>query len=53
MSVYIKKYIKAIKSCQNDSELADVIDNIYNDGFDDGINSEREIIEQERSENKF
>jgi hypothetical protein len=53
MNVYIKKYIKAIKSCQNDSELADVIDNIYNDGFDDGINSEREIIEQEHSENKL
>ena len=37
---YAKKYIKAIKNCVTDDDLSIVINRIYDDGFQDGINEE-------------
>ena len=37
---YIKKYIKAIKSSKTDEELKTVINRIYEDGFQDGIEND-------------
>jgi hypothetical protein len=36
-NLYIEKYLTQIKTA-NDSELRDIIDKIYSDGYDDGIN---------------
>lgn len=35
---YAKKYIKAIKNCVIDDDLTILINRIYDDGFQDGVN---------------
>jgi hypothetical protein len=36
---YIKKYIQAIKNATDDNDLSDVINAVYEDGFEDGTNN--------------
>jgi len=38
MTEYADKYIKLINSANNDEELEKIINKIYEDGFEDGIN---------------
>lgn len=48
MDNYEKKYLKAIRESRedldmlDDDKLLDIINRIYTDGFNDGINDERE-----------
>lgn len=42
MDKYTQKYIKAIKACKNDEDLELVINKIYQDGYEDGGNSQEE-----------
>ena len=37
---YNKKFLTKIKEAQNDEDLERVIDNIYEDGFQDGMNED-------------
>ena len=37
---YKKEKIKAFKKCQNDEEIGDLINKIYEDGFQDGFDFE-------------
>lgn len=39
---YAQKFIDAIKTCKGDEELENVINKIYENGFEDGANSEIE-----------
>lgn len=39
---YIKDYIKEIKEAKDDADLETIIDNIYNDGFEDALNDYNE-----------
>ena len=39
---YSKEYVLQIKQAQNDENLEQSINKIYEDGFQDGVNSERE-----------
>lgn len=36
---YVKDYLRAIKQCDRDYEIAHLINKIYEDGFEDGVNS--------------
>lgn len=38
MDVYIKERLEAIKKAKTDDEIADILDEIYNDAFEDGAN---------------
>lgn len=37
---YAQKWIKRIKKCSNDEQIGSLIDRIYEDGFQDGVNEE-------------
>ncbi len=37
---FINKYLIKLELCHNDRERATIIDKIYEDGFEDGVNSE-------------
>jgi len=35
---YVDKFLRFIKECKTDEEICDVINRIYEDGFEDGCN---------------
>lgn len=35
---YVEKYLALIKECNNDDGIRDIINEIYEDGFEDGVN---------------
>jgi len=37
---YLKKYQDLINKAKNDKEISEIIDKIYSDGFEDGMNNE-------------
>jgi flagellar biosynthesis/type III secretory pathway protein FliH len=39
---FLEKYLKAIESSQNEDEILRILENLYNEGFEDGANSEKE-----------
>jgi len=38
MDKYAQKYIKFFRTAQSDAELSMLINKIYSDGFEDGVN---------------
>ena len=42
MNDYIKQFVDAIKSAKDDNEIAVIVNKIYEEGFEDGVNSESE-----------
>ncbi len=38
MNEYIKKWVDKIKKANTDKKLGEIIDKIYQDGFEDGTN---------------
>ncbi len=38
VDLYIDKYKKAVKGAKNDKEIETVLNKIYEDGFEDGVN---------------
>ena len=41
---YISKYVSAIKAAKDDSEIAAILNKVYEDGFEDGTNYEDEYL---------
>jgi hypothetical protein len=44
---YLLKVLVLLKDCTNNNEILDVIDGVYRDGFEDGINSGALEVEDE------
>ena len=40
MNNYERKYVQAIRACASDEQLANVVNKIYQDGYEDGANNQ-------------
>lgn len=38
-NAYIKKYVDMIRKAVTDEDIAEIIDKVYEDGFEDGTNA--------------
>ena len=47
MDKYTKKHIELVKDAKTDEELGKIINKIYEDGFQDGRNSENQTGQKE------